>query len=178
MAWLEKDHNGHGRQPPDQAAQSRIQRGLECLQGWGINSLLGQPVPMGHHPLCEKLPPNIHPKRPLSQFKTIPPCPITIYPCKQPFPFLFIRSLQVLEGHNEVSPQPSLFQAKQAQFPQLFLIGDPLIILVALLWIRSKSSMSFLYWGPKAWMQYSRWDLTGAEQRGTVTSLSLLASPF
>jgi len=54
MAWVEKDHNAHpvptphyvqGRQPPDQAAQSHIQPGLECLQGWGIHSLLGQPVP-------------------------------------------------------------------------------------------------------------------------------------
>jgi len=33
-----------GRQPPDQAAQGHIQPGLECLQGWGIHSLLGQPV--------------------------------------------------------------------------------------------------------------------------------------
>ena len=33
-------------QPPDQAAQSHIQRGLECLQGWGI---LRQPVPVCHH---------------------------------------------------------------------------------------------------------------------------------
>ena len=33
-----------------------------------------------------------------SQFKTIPPCPITIHPCKQLYPFLFICSLQVLEG--------------------------------------------------------------------------------
>jgi len=33
-----------GRQPPDQAAQSHIQPGLECLQGWGIHNLLGQPV--------------------------------------------------------------------------------------------------------------------------------------
>jgi len=47
-------------QPPDQAAQSHIQPGLECLQGWGIHNLLGQPVPVCHHPLCgEKLPPNI-----------------------------------------------------------------------------------------------------------------------
>jgi len=59
-----------GRQPPDQAAQSHIQPGLECLQGWGIHSLLGQPVPVRHHPLREKLPPNIHPTPPLSQFKT------------------------------------------------------------------------------------------------------------
>ena len=53
MAWVEKDHNDHrvstpcyvqGRQPPDQAAQSHIQPGLECLQGWGIHSLLGQVI--------------------------------------------------------------------------------------------------------------------------------------
>ena len=35
-------------------------------------------------------------------------------------------SLQVLEGHDEVSPEPSLFQAKQAKFPQPFLIGEVL----------------------------------------------------
>ena len=63
-----------GRQPPDQAAQSHIQPGLECLQGWGTHNLLGQPVPVRHHPLYEKLLPNIQPKSPLSQFKTIPPC--------------------------------------------------------------------------------------------------------
>ena len=28
-----------GHQPPDQAAQSHIQPGLECLQGWGIPSV-------------------------------------------------------------------------------------------------------------------------------------------
>jgi len=50
-----------GRQPPDQAAQSHIQPGLECLQGWGIHSLLGQPVPVCHHPLGEKLPPKFLP---------------------------------------------------------------------------------------------------------------------
>ena len=53
MAWVAKDHNAHsvptpcyvqGRQPPHQAAQSHIQPGLECLQGWGIHNLLGQPV--------------------------------------------------------------------------------------------------------------------------------------
>ena len=53
MAWVEKDHNDHqvstpllcsGRQPLYQAAQSHIQPGLECLQGWGIHNFLGQPV--------------------------------------------------------------------------------------------------------------------------------------
>ena len=53
MAWVGKDHNAHpvptpcyvqGCQPAAQAAQSHLQPGLECLQGWGIHSLLGQPV--------------------------------------------------------------------------------------------------------------------------------------
>jgi len=93
---------------------------------------MGHPQPpwatcsVRHHPLGEKLPPHLQPKPPLSQFKTIPPCPIATLPCKQPFPLLFIRSLQVLEGHNEVSPEPSLLQIKQAQFPQPFLIAEVL----------------------------------------------------
>ena len=68
------------RQPPEQAAQSHFQPGLECLQRQDIHNLLGQPVPVRHHPLGEKLLPNIQPKPPPSQFKTIPPCPITIHP--------------------------------------------------------------------------------------------------
>jgi len=54
-AWDEKDNNAHtvptpcyvqGRQPAAQAAQSHIQPGLECLQGWGIHSHPEQPVPV------------------------------------------------------------------------------------------------------------------------------------
>ena len=50
---------------------------------------MGHPQPpwatcsVRHHPLGEKLPPHIQPKPPLSQFKTTPPCPITIHPRKQ-----------------------------------------------------------------------------------------------
>jgi len=68
MAWVEEDNSDHlvlnpyyvqGHQPLNQAAQSHIQPGLEGLQGWGIHILLGQPVPVLHHPLSEKLPPNM-----------------------------------------------------------------------------------------------------------------------
>jgi len=31
-----------GRQPADQAAQSHIQPGLECLQGWGIHQMINE----------------------------------------------------------------------------------------------------------------------------------------
>jgi len=43
--WFQPSCYVQGRQPPDQATQSHIQRGLKCLQGWGIHKLLGQPVP-------------------------------------------------------------------------------------------------------------------------------------
>ena len=65
MAWVEKDHNAHlvptplyvqGRQPAAQAAQSHIQSGLECLQGWGIHSLLGQPVSSASLPNAKLFP--------------------------------------------------------------------------------------------------------------------------
>ena len=80
IIWFQPPCYVQGHQPLNQAAQNHIQPGLECLQGWGIHNLLGQPVPLRHHHLGEKLPPNIQPKPPLSQFKTIPPCPITIHP--------------------------------------------------------------------------------------------------
>jgi len=48
-------YRGQGCQPPDQAAQSHIQSGLECPQGWGIHNLSGQLAPMCHHPLSEEV---------------------------------------------------------------------------------------------------------------------------
>ena len=78
-------------QPPklvlDQVAQGPIQPGPEHLQGWSIHSLSGQPVPAPHHSLCEALPPDIQSKTSLLELKTIPPCPITIYPSKDSLPF-------------------------------------------------------------------------------------------
>jgi len=75
--------------------------------GTGIYNLSGQPVPAPHHSRSKELPPNIQPKSSLFQLKTFPPCPALIYPFKEFTPFLFIGSLQVLEGCNEVTPQPS-----------------------------------------------------------------------
>jgi len=51
--------------------------------------------------------------------------------------------------------------------------SSPLIIF----WTHSNSSMSFLHWGPQAWTQYCKRGPTRAEQRGTITSLSLLVTP-
>ena len=43
----------------DQAAQGPVQAGLKHLQGQSIHNLSGQPVPVPHHPLSEKLPPDV-----------------------------------------------------------------------------------------------------------------------
>ena len=56
---LEGTFRGHLAQLPcskqghlqlDQVAQSPIQPGLECFQGWGLHYLSGQPVTVFHHP--------------------------------------------------------------------------------------------------------------------------------
>jgi len=48
IIWFQPPCYVQGHQPPDQAAQSHIQPGLECLQRWSIHSLpmtkLLQPV--------------------------------------------------------------------------------------------------------------------------------------
>jgi len=64
MAWVGRDLKDHWAStflpqagPPashlilDQAVQNPIQPSLEHLQGWGIHSLSGQPVPAPHHSL-------------------------------------------------------------------------------------------------------------------------------
>ena len=63
MAWVGSDIKDHlvptslpwdGCHSPDQAAQGRIQPGLEHLQGWSIHNFSGQPVPVHHNPLSEE----------------------------------------------------------------------------------------------------------------------------
>jgi len=98
---------------------------------------------------------------------------------KKSVPLLLVSSFQVLKGHNDVSLEPFLLQANQANSLNLSSqesYSSPLITLVALLWTRSKSSMSFLYWGSQAWMQCSRWGLVRAE--GGQSSPSPCWSPL
>ena len=41
--------NEQGHLQLDQVAQNHIQPGLDCLQGWGIHHVSGQPVPVFYH---------------------------------------------------------------------------------------------------------------------------------
>jgi len=60
---VEGTFRGHLAQPPcskqgyfqpDHDAQSPVQPGLECFQGWGLHYFSGQPVPVFYHPYCKK----------------------------------------------------------------------------------------------------------------------------
>ncbi|XP_048803588.1 uncharacterized protein LOC125694433 [Lagopus muta] len=110
----------------DQVAQDPVQPGLEHVQGRGIHNLPGQPVPGPNHSPSKELPPNIQPKSSLLQLGSISPSPAVVSPFEEFTPLLAVGSLQVLIGCNEVTPQPSLLQAEQAQLPQPVLIGEVL----------------------------------------------------
>jgi len=65
---LEGTFRGCLAQPPcseqghlqlDQVAQSPVQPGLECFQGWDLHYFSGQSVPVFHHPHGKKLLPYI-----------------------------------------------------------------------------------------------------------------------
>ena len=65
---LEGTFRGQLAQPPcseqghlqlDHVAQSPVQPGLECFQGWGLHHFSGQPVPVFHHPCGKKFLPSL-----------------------------------------------------------------------------------------------------------------------
>jgi len=62
---VQRPCNEQGHLQPDQVAQSPIQPGLECFQGWGIDQLSGQPVPVFHYPQCKEFLPSIYSESPL-----------------------------------------------------------------------------------------------------------------
>ena len=60
---------------PEQAAQDRVQAGLEDLQRRRLHSLPGQPGPGLHHPQREEVLPHLQLELPLLQFVPVAPCP-------------------------------------------------------------------------------------------------------
>ena len=62
---------------PEQAAQHRVQVGLEYLQRRRLHSRPGQPGPGLRHPQREEVLPHVRTELPLLQFVPIAPCPVT-----------------------------------------------------------------------------------------------------
>ena len=54
---------------PEQAAQHRVQAGLEYLQRRRLHNLPGQPVPVLHHPQSEEVLPHVQMEPPIPSSK-------------------------------------------------------------------------------------------------------------
>jgi len=109
-----------------QAAQDLVWVGLEYLQRRRLHNLPGQPVPVLRHPQREAILPHIQMELPVFQFVPIAPCPVAGHHREESGPILVTPTLEIFIGIYKVPSQSSLLQAKQAQFPQPFLIGQML----------------------------------------------------
>jgi len=49
------------------------------IQGWQLNHLPGEPIPVLNHPFCKEVFPDIQPKLTLAQLKAISPHPVTCH---------------------------------------------------------------------------------------------------
>jgi len=78
---------------------------------------------------------------------------------------------------------PSLlfFRLNSSKSPSLSLCrrcSSSLVIFIAVYWILSLRSLSFLNWGTQNWTQYFRGGLTNTDRERRITSLDLLATFF
>ena len=94
-----------------QAAQDLVQAGLEYLQRRRLHNLLGQSVPVLHHPQREEALPHVQTELRVPQFVPIAPCPVTGHHWKELGPILLTPTLQIFVGIYKVPSQPSLLQA-------------------------------------------------------------------
>ena len=101
--------------------QIRLPSNLALSQGWSIHSFTRQPVPVPHCPLSEEfiIMPNLN--LPSYSLK-----PALLVPDKESSPSSPLGLFQVLGGCSEVSLEPSLLEAEQAQLPQPALIREVL----------------------------------------------------
>ncbi|KAK4814368.1 LOW QUALITY PROTEIN: hypothetical protein QYF61_017781 [Mycteria americana] len=150
------------------------------VQGWRLNHLSGQPVPMLDNPFSEVKFPNIQSKPPLAQLEAISSCPIICYLGEETEPPPLYNLLSVVES-DKVSPQPPFLQAKQPQFPQSLLIRLLLQTLHQLhcpsLDMLQHLNVSLVVRGPKLNTVFEVRPHQ-CRVRGMITSLLLLATLF
>ena len=130
MSGVEKDHN-------DQVSTSLLCSGLPtnrpgCPEphlvwpwmppGWGIHNLLGQPVPVCHHPLCEKLLSNLN------------------LPCPSLKPFPLVLSLSTLVNSRSPSCLYAPFKYWKATAWGVYCILQALNSLKPLFFLYSQST--------------------------------------
>ena len=90
----------------EQAAQDRIQAGLEYLQR-KIHNLPGQPGPGLRPPQMEDVLPHVQMELLTLQFVPVAPCPVTGHHWKESGPILLTPTLQIFISIYKVPSQPS-----------------------------------------------------------------------
>ena len=81
---------------------------------------------------------------------------------------------QLKPGHPPSLPFCRLNSPSSLSLSSYVRYSSPLVVLVALHWTLSSSSMSLLYWAAQKWTQYSRCGFSSAEYRGRITSQNLI----
>ena len=129
---LEGTFRGHPAQPPcgeqghfhlGQVAQSSVQPGLECFQGWGIKHLFGQLGPGFLHPQCKKFLPYIQSICPATSGSAsafdagrFRPIPVLTSPTLPPFTQGTQVLLQAVSYFNLQTPRSHLFTCVYPSF--------------------------------------------------------------
>jgi len=114
------------------------------------------------------------------QFLPVAPCPVAVHCQEEPGPndSTPCRYLQTVL-RCPLSPLFLKLNSPRAlSLPSFRRCSNPFIIFVALCWTLSRRSLSPLNCGAQNWTQCSRCGLKGAQQRGRITSLALLATLF
>ena len=130
--------------------------------------LPGNLVPINNHSFRGENSLNIQPEPSLAQLKASTSCPVSSYLGKEANSHLTTSFYAIVES-DKVSPECPLLQTKQPQFPQTLLTRLVLHTphsFTALLWTRSRASVSLLQQGAQNWTQYLRCGLTGTKYRG------------
>jgi len=109
-----------------QAAQNYVQEGFEDLQRRTLHNPSGQPVPVLHHPQSEEVLPHVQLELLMLHFVPVAPCPVAGHHWKESGLILLTPTLQILISIYKIPSRPSFLQAKQAQLPQPFLLGQML----------------------------------------------------
>ncbi|KAK4831314.1 hypothetical protein QYF61_016803, partial [Mycteria americana] len=113
----------------------------------------------------------------LFQFITVTPCPIAACPCKKSPSSFLLGPLQVLEGCNKVSPEPSLLQTEELSQPVFIAeVLQPSDHLHGPALDSLQQVHILLRFGAPELDAALQGGLTRAEQRGRIPSLALLAT--
>jgi len=83
------------------------------IQGWSLNHLPGEPIPVLNNPFSKDVFPDIQPKLTLMQLEAISPRPVTCQQWEETNPALAVSTFQILEESKKVCPHPPFPHTKQ-----------------------------------------------------------------